>query len=40
MTFKEVEEEYGVTPEEIRAALEFASQLVEVELGRVRLRPA
>jgi uncharacterized protein (DUF433 family) len=29
MSFKEVQEAYGVTEEDIRAALEFASELVE-----------
>lgn len=31
MTFDEVQEQYGVTPEDIRAALEFATQLIEEE---------
>ncbi len=31
MTFAEVETEYGVTAEDIRAALEFANELVEKE---------
>lgn len=31
MTFKEIQEEYGVTLADIRAALEFASELVEKE---------
>jgi uncharacterized protein (DUF433 family) len=31
MTFEEVQEEYGVTLADIRAALEFASELVEKE---------
>lgn len=31
MTFQEVQDEYGVTPVDIRAALEFASELVEKE---------
>ena len=31
MTFEEVQSEYDVTVEDIRAALEFANQLVEQE---------
>lgn len=31
MTFGEIEEEYGVTAEDIRAALEFANRLVAEE---------
>lgn len=31
MSFEQVREDYGVTPEEIRAALEFAAQLIEEE---------
>jgi uncharacterized protein (DUF433 family) len=31
MTFEQVQEEYGVTAEDIRAALAFAGQLIEQE---------
>jgi uncharacterized protein (DUF433 family) len=31
MTFEEVQKEYGVAAEDIRAALEFASQIIEQE---------
>lgn len=31
MTFREIETEYGVTPGDIRAALEFANELVDRE---------
>jgi uncharacterized protein (DUF433 family) len=31
MTFEEIEREYDLTPEDIRAALKFASELVEQE---------
>ena len=31
MTFQEIEVEYGVTAEDIRAALEFANELVDRE---------
>lgn len=31
MTFQELEREYDLTPEDIRAALKFASELVEQE---------
>jgi uncharacterized protein (DUF433 family) len=31
MTFEEVQKEYGVATEDIRAALEFASQIIEQE---------
>ena len=31
MTFEEVQKEYGVAPEDIRAALEFATQIIEQE---------
>jgi uncharacterized protein (DUF433 family) len=31
MSFEEIEREYGVTTEDIRAALEFANELVEKE---------
>jgi uncharacterized protein (DUF433 family) len=31
MTFQEVQDEYGVSAEDIRAALAFANQLVEQE---------
>ena len=31
MTFEEVQKEYSVTDEDIRAALEFANQMVEQE---------
>lgn len=31
MTFPEIEAEYGVTAEDIRAALEFANELVDQE---------
>lgn len=31
MSFQEVQEAYGVTPDDVRAALEFANQLVEQE---------
>jgi uncharacterized protein (DUF433 family) len=34
MTVTEVCEAYGVTPEDIRAALEFASQLIDQEQFR------
>lgn len=31
MTFEEIQREYDLTPEDIRAALKFASELVEQE---------
>ncbi|HUT59654.1 MAG TPA: DUF433 domain-containing protein [Phycisphaerae bacterium] len=31
MTFEQVQQEYGVTPEDVRAALDFAAQLVSQE---------
>lgn len=31
MTFEEIQQEYDLTPEDIRAALKFASDLVEQE---------
>jgi uncharacterized protein (DUF433 family) len=31
MTFEEVQKEYGVTAEDVRAALEFANQIIEQE---------
>jgi len=31
MTFEEVQKEYSVAPEDIRAALEFAAQIIEQE---------
>lgn len=31
MTFEEIEREYDLTPEDVRAALKFASDLVEQE---------
>jgi uncharacterized protein (DUF433 family) len=31
MTFAEIEQEYGLTADDIRAALEFANELVERE---------
>jgi uncharacterized protein (DUF433 family) len=31
MTFGEIEKEYGVTTEDIRAALEFAAQIIDQE---------
>jgi uncharacterized protein (DUF433 family) len=31
MTFEEVQKEYGVTVDDIRAALEFANQIIEQE---------
>jgi uncharacterized protein (DUF433 family) len=34
MTFEEVQKEYGVAPEDIRAALEFATQIIEQEEHR------
>jgi uncharacterized protein (DUF433 family) len=31
MTFEEIQKEYGITPEDIRAALEFAAEIIEQE---------
>ena len=31
MTFEQIEEEYGVTAEDVRAALEFAAQIIDQE---------
>jgi uncharacterized protein (DUF433 family) len=31
MTFEEPQREYGITPEDVRAALEFAAQVIEQE---------
>jgi uncharacterized protein (DUF433 family) len=31
MTFSEVQDEYGVSPDDIRAALQFANDLIEQE---------
>jgi len=31
MTFEEIQKEYGIAPEDIRAALEFAAQIIEQE---------
>ena len=31
MTFEEIQKEYGVTTEDVRAALEFANQIIEQE---------
>jgi uncharacterized protein (DUF433 family) len=31
MTFEELEKEYGITTEDIRAALEFAAEIIEQE---------
>ena len=31
MTFEEIQKEYGIAPEDVRAALEFAAQIIEQE---------
>ena len=31
MTFEELQKEYGITPDDIRAALEFAAEIIEQE---------
>lgn len=31
MTFEQIEKEYGVTAEDVRAALEFAAQIIDQE---------
>ena len=31
MTFEQIEEEYGVTAEDVRAALEFAARIIDQE---------
>jgi len=31
MTFEQIQKEYGVTPEDVRAALEFAAQIIDQE---------